>query len=169
LEVVVFPDLETALRTATRRALHLEMRDLYALTPGYEAWLARRPYDRTEVDARWRDVLAPLVSHGGTIRRLRIVSEPLSEYVRYEYAVTPSNLAAGEQVRWLPRHDASDLALPGNDFWLIDDILLFNLTAGDGEWLGVQPNDDSQVMEFCATAFEAAWKRGVDHSDYHPA
>lgn len=30
------------------------------------------------------------------------------------------NVKAGEEVRWLPRRQASDLALPGNDFWLFD-------------------------------------------------
>lgn len=165
----MFPELEAALRGGKRRALHLELRDTYARTPGYEAWIARRPHDRSQVDAEWRDLLATLVSHNGDVRRLRIVSEPPTEYVRYEYAITPSaNIAAGEQVRWLPRQRASDLALPGNDFWLIDDTLLFNIAAGDGDWLGVERYEDPKVIDFCATSFEAAWERGVDHSDYRP-
>jgi Family of unknown function (DUF6879) len=32
------------------------------------------------------------------------------------------NIAAGEEVRWLPRRRASDLRLPGNDFWLLDEL-----------------------------------------------
>ena|SRR5213592_5237106 len=146
------------------------MRDTYERTALFTAWQAGRSDGRAEADERWRALLAPLVARGGDMRRLRIVSEPVSEYVRYEYEMTPAaNLSAGEVVRWLPRDRASDLRLPGNDFWLIDDALLFNLASGDGDWLGVQPNDDPSVIRFCAESFEAAWARGVEHGDYRPA
>jgi hypothetical protein len=69
-------------------------------------------------------------------------------------------------VRWLPRDRASDLRLPGNDFWIVDDQLLFNITGGDGQWVGMQANDDAGVLAFCLEAFEAAWPRGIDHGDY---
>jgi hypothetical protein len=168
--VVAVPKLAELLLAGKRRALHLEMRDTYARSELFEAWQAGRSVDRSEADARWRALLAPLVARGGDLRRLRIVSEPITEYVRYEFEVTPtSNVAAGEVVRWLPRDRASDLRLPGNDFWLIDDVLLFNLASGDGDWLGVQQSDDPRVIQFCAESFEAAWARGVDHVDYRPA
>ena len=167
--VVAVPRLADRLLAAERRALHLEMRDTYARSALFEAWAAGRTHDRSEADAQWRALLAPLAECGGDIRRLRIVSEPVTDYVRYEYEVTPlANLTAGEAVRWLPRAQASDLMLPGNDFWLIDDTLLFNLSSGDGEWLGVQPNDRPDVIAFCAASFEAAWGRAIDHSNYRP-
>ena len=167
---VAVPKLADLLLDAERRALHLEMRDTYARSALFTAWQSGEPHDRSDADAQWRALLAPLVAHGGDVRRLRIVSEPITDYVRYEYEMTPiANLAAGEVVRWLPRDRASDLRLPGNDFWLIDDGLLFNLASGDGDWLGVQPNDDPDVIRFCAESFEAAWSRAVDHSEYRPA
>ena len=163
------PKLADLLVAAQRRALHLEMRDTYARSPRFLAWQSGKPPGRNEADAQWHALLAPLVARGGDLRRLRIVSEPLSEYVRYEYEVTPlANLAGGEAVRWLPRDKASDLRFPGNDFWLIDDYLLFNLASGDGDSLGVQPNDDASVIAFCAESFEAAWRRAINHDDYRP-
>jgi hypothetical protein len=34
----------------------------------------------------------------------RVVSEPLAPFIRYEYEITSGlNIAAGEEVRWLPR------------------------------------------------------------------
>jgi hypothetical protein len=146
------------------------MRDTYARSPLFLAWKAGEQHSRIEADGQWHALLEPLVERGGDVRRLRIVSEPVTEYVRYEYEMTPvANLAAGETVRWLPRDQASDLRLPGNDFWLIDDLVLFNLASGEGDWLGVQPNDDPNVIQFCAEAFESAWSRGIDHNDYRPA
>lgn len=80
------------------------------------------------------------------------------------------NVAAGEQVRWLPRRRASDIALPGNDFWLFDDRLVrFGLFACDGAVIGHELADDPRVIPLCASAFEAVWDRATDHEDYWPA
>jgi len=168
--VAALPDLATALRASRHRALHIEMRDTYEITEYVERRFAGAPAPGPEAFAEWRGLLAPLVAAGADLRRLRIISEPITDYVRFEWEDTPAaNLAAGEVVRWIPRDQASDLRLPGNDFWLIDDKLLFNLAAGNGDWLGIQRNDDPDVLAFCLESFEAAWSRGIDHADYCPA
>jgi uncharacterized protein DUF6879 len=41
---------------------------------------------------------------GKTVRRVLVITEPVSEYIQFEYDSTPENLAAGEDIRWLPRH-----------------------------------------------------------------
>ncbi len=77
--------------------------------------------------------------------------------------MTPVNIAAGEQVRWLPRAQASDLALPGNDFWLFDDRgVRFNHFTGDGDWAHPRTSytEDPAVAKLCATAFEAVCGSG---------
>ena len=165
------PGFDDLLGAAQRIALHLEMRDTYAGgSPAFAAWRTGRPYDRSAPDARWRSLVAPLAARGVQLRRARIVSEPVSDYIRFEYEVTAvANLAAGEQVRWLPRRRASDLALPGNDFWLIDDRVLFNHFTGDGDWIDVELVTDASIVKFCASAFESVWDRGVDHERYRPA
>jgi hypothetical protein len=145
------------------------MRDSYAGSRAFAAWTVGESYDRSGADKEWHGLIAPVVTRGVQVRRLRIVSEPVSAYIRFEFEVTPdANLAAGERVRWLPRGRASDLALPGNDFWLIDDRVLFNHFSGDGDWIGVEPTADADVVKFCAAVFDAAWDRGVDHEAYRP-
>ena len=73
----------------------------------------------------------------------------------------------GEEVRWLPRRRASDLCLPGNDFWLFDDRLIrFHHFSGDGEIVEDELCDDPAVIARCMTAFEAVWDRAVPHADY---
>ena len=113
---------------------------------------------------------ASVIQRGATVRRARIISEPPSDYIRFEYEVTPAaNLAAGEDVRWLPRWKASDLALPGNDFWLFDDTtVLFNYFSGDGAAAGTELRDEAAVVKLCASAFEAVWDRAVPHGEYRP-
>jgi len=85
------------------------------------------------------------VARGVAVRRARIISEPVTDYVRFEHAITASNIRAGEEVRWLGRRCASDLSLPGNDFWLIDDRLVrFNIFSGEGEAQDPEHGDDPQ-------------------------
>jgi hypothetical protein len=110
------------------------------------------------------------VARGVVIRRARIVSEPLSDFTRHEYEVTPRlNIPAGEQVRWLPRRRASDLALPGNDFWVFDEhTIRFGYFAGDGEIVGHEVCRDPDVLKLCLSAFEAVWDRAIPHEDYQP-
>ena len=57
-------------------------------------------------------------AHAVMIRRVRVVSEPLSDYLRWEHACTDVNISAGEDVRWLPRTKAAGLLLPGADCWV---------------------------------------------------
>lgn len=86
---------------------------------------------------------------------------------RIEHAITPANLRAGERVRWLPRRHASDLTLPGNDFWLIDDrIVRFNLFSGDGAAVEPDASEDPAVVKLCADAFTTVWERAVPHEEY---
>jgi hypothetical protein len=160
---------EGLLSAAQRRALHLEARDFYSDGPAFPAWLAGEPFDRAPMDAYWSDLLAPLVQRGVDLRRARIVSEPVSAYIRFEHHVTPkANIAAGEAVRWLPRSLASEIALPGNDFWLIDDAAVFAHFSGGGVHVGSARSTDPAVIELCETAFEQVWQRAIDHSDYCP-
>src|SRR5439155_6124189 len=123
---------------ALRSACHLEMRDSY--TPDDPDWRDWREGRRFNPAERWRDffnLMKETTTRGVVVRRARIVSEPVTDYVRFEYEVTADhNLAAGETVRWLPRARAADLLLPGSDFWVFDDsVVVFNHFDGAGNWV----------------------------------
>ncbi|RAY12190.1 hypothetical protein DPM19_26060 [Actinomadura craniellae] len=161
------------LASATVSAVHLEMRDVYTVDSEQEriaAWRDGHRYDPADRAAWWRpwlDLIAATVARGVDVRRARIVSEPLSEYIRYSRSHAFTNVAAGEALRWLPRRRTSDLALPGNDFWLIDDrLVLFNHFDGDGRPTSAETTEDPATVELCATAFRSVWQRGIPHADY---
>jgi hypothetical protein len=123
--------------------------------PGSEYW---RP---------WVDLIRDVTGRGVAVRRARVVAEPVSAYIRFEHAGTVVNLAAGEEVRWLPRRLASDLALPGNDFWIIDSrAIRFNLFNGDGDLAEPQYTEDPATAKLCAEAFEAVWGRAIPHDQF---
>jgi hypothetical protein len=165
--------VDEGLRACTRTALHLEMRDAYTLDdPDLVAWRNGYVYDPAARDTYWRpwlDLMAETTGRGVIVRRARIVSVPVSEYIKYEYDTTMGNVAAGEQVRWLPRRHATGIALPGNDFWLFDsEILLVNHFNGNGDWLEAERITEPEVTRFCAAAFEAVWNQAVPHGDFQP-
>jgi hypothetical protein len=166
------PPFEELFASTSYTAVHLEMRDAYVPNdPSFIAWKGGPPFDRSERESGWRSIISSAVARGIVVRRARIVSEPVTDYIRYEYDVTAStNIAGGEQVRWLPRRRASDLALPGNDYWLFDDhTIRFHFFAGDGEITGEQLCTDPAAIRLCASAFEAVWERAIPHEDYRPA
>jgi len=147
------------------------MRDAY--TPDDQRfldWLAGKPLPE-QANPEWSALVRTHAARGVRFRRARVVSEPIAPFIRFEYEITATvNIAAGEQVRWLPRRRASDLCLPGNDFWVFDDRLVrFGYFAGDGEFLEHELADDPAVVRLCAAAFEAVWERAVPHAKYRPA
>ncbi|GAA2832082.1 hypothetical protein GCM10010441_65860 [Kitasatospora paracochleata] len=164
--------IDELLRNTRRSALHLEMRDGYMQDdPAFMEWKAGHRLDPNDRQSWWRpwlDVIAEATGRGVEVRRARIVSEPVSDYIRYEYDVTFPNVAAGEQVRWLPRRNASTIALPGNDFWLFDGrIVRWGHFSGDGDSLGGELTEDPVAVKLCAEAFEAVWDRAVPHDQYN--
>ncbi|RKT18529.1 hypothetical protein BX285_2957 [Streptomyces sp. 1114.5] len=167
------PSFFELLNAADHSAVHLEMRDQYGVSEEsdeFTRWHRGEPVDTDPDSEYWRDwteAIRNSVARGVVVRRARIVSEPVSDYIRYEHHITSVNLAAGELVRWLPRSQASDIALPGNDFWLFDRKLArFNLFDGFGGGLGPQHTEASAVVQLCASAFESVWARGIDHEKY---
>jgi hypothetical protein len=157
-----------------RSAVHLEMRDVYGTDgPLLEEWrsgIRHAAEDRETWWRPWHAVVRAAVDRGAVIQRARIVSEPLSEYITFEHYLTFQNLIAGEDVRWLPRRQATGIALPGNDFWYFDSTtLLVTHFDGDGGWVAAEIVDDPEVIKLCASSFEAVWERALPHRDYHPA
>ncbi|GIG57325.1 hypothetical protein Lfu02_16970 [Longispora fulva] len=162
---------EDLFRAARRSAVHLEMRDGYMLDDEYAAWLRGDHTFESDEGNWWFSLVKESVARGVEIRRARVVSEPISSYVRFEYELTGGhNAKAGERVRWLPRRQATGLALPGNDFWLFDgETLLINHFAGNGDATEKEIVTDPAVIVLCRSAFEAVWELAVPHEDYQPS
>jgi hypothetical protein len=154
-----------------REAVHLEMRDAYGTAvelPHMARWAAGEPDPLDWLDD-WCGALREHVRAGRSVRRARIVSEPLSDYQRWSLSIADPMVEAGEDIRWVPRRLVSSVALPGNDFYLLDDRLaVFLLYAGSGMSAGMVSSTDPADMRLCRSAFEAAWALAVPHRAYQP-
>ncbi len=169
------PSFAELLADTRHSAVHLEMRDVYAVGDEAEEFEQFKRTGSLELDPEarwwpgWLGMVREAVGRGVVMRRARIVSEPVTDYIRWEHASTPLNIGAGESVRWLPRRQALDIALPGADFWLFDNRLVqFNIFTGEGDWASPPKefSGDPAVVALCAAAFEAVWERAVDHEKY---
>lgn len=162
--------------TFRREALHLEMRDVYAVKDEAERFarflaMGSRDHDAEAEERRpWMTLIQDATAVGKVFRRARIVSEPATDYIRYEWEGTGPNVDAGEQIKWLPRRLASTIALPGNDFWLFDySIVVFTVFTGEGDVFERQMTTSPADVQLCHSAFDAVWSIAIPHGEYRPS
>ncbi|MDG4795995.1 DUF6879 family protein [Micromonospora sp. WMMD1082] len=164
-------EFERLLVSFERDAIHLETRDAYGTAvelPYMAKWAASEPDDLAWLDG-WCESLREHVKAGRSVRRARIVSEPLSDYQRWSYSIAAPMVDAGEDIRWVPRRLVSSLALPGNDYYLFDDRLaVFLIYAGNGLAVDRVVSTDPADLRLCRSAFEAVWQLAIPHHDYQP-
>ncbi|MFI6865718.1 DUF6879 family protein [Nocardia sp. NPDC050406] len=164
-------EFERLLSGFERSAVHLETRDAYGTAvelPHLAAWVAGEHDDLRWLDG-WCAMVRAHVTAGRSVRRARIVSEPLSDYQRWSYSIAEPMVEAGEEIRWVPRRLVSSIPLPGNDFYLLDDqLVIFLHYAGNGLAVDRVTTTDSDDIQLCRTAFEAVWQLAIDHRDYRP-
>jgi hypothetical protein len=164
------PEFSELIADVDKSAVHLEMRDAYYSNPRFEAWQQGERVDWNDRVSWWRPFhqrIADAVARGVSVRRARIVSEPVTDYLRWEHYQTRANVEAGEQVRWLPRRQGWDLLLPGSDFWIFDGSLMrVHHFSGDGNWVDNELCDDPALVERHAAAFEKIWERAIPHDQY---
>jgi hypothetical protein len=164
-------DFDQLLATFQHEAVHLEGRDAYGTAvelPHMAAWAAGLPDDLRWLDA-WCQTLHGHIAAGRSVRRARIVSEPLSDYQRWSYSIAHPMVAAGEDIRWVPRRLLSSTCIPGNDFYLFDDrLVVFLHYAGTGLATDRVASADPVDVALCRRAFEAVWGHAIPHHDYEP-
>jgi hypothetical protein len=158
-----------ALFRSSRRAFHLELRDAYGVDEEngpFLAWLNGDPDDfRWRVS--WLAHVREVTSAGTAVHRARVVTEPHTDYVRWEMAMDPANIQAGEEIRYLPRRLAEGVDLPEEDCWLFDDdTLVLSLFQPDGRSGGFALADDPVLLDRYRRVRDQVWSRAIPYADY---
>jgi hypothetical protein len=149
-------------------AFRLETRERYN---EQEEVVPLRRFLAGEPDYGWNEewviMLQRRVADGQRLERVRVVSEPHSDYTRFGLDLARVNVPAGEDVRYLPRHRVAGLDLPDHDFWLIDSTRLAILRFGeDDQMLGAEVHDDpATVVKHCYYR-DVAWHYAVPFAEY---
>jgi hypothetical protein len=165
-------DLDRLCRGIKKSFVHLETRDAYGTEtelPHLAKWRRGEPDDSDWYDW-WLEMLRAHRAAGRTCRRVRIVSEPVSEYQRWVFSHVEEFIDAGEDIRYVPRPRLTTVCLPGSgDYYVFDDnLVLFLHYAGSGLNVGFEVTEDPKIAQSCREAFEAAWNFAIPFRDYRP-
>ncbi|SEG92766.1 hypothetical protein SAMN04489712_13524 [Thermomonospora echinospora] len=88
------PSFEDLLAATVRSVVHLEARDTYDPTdPAFLKW--KQDGDTSYDWDAWIALVGAAVDRGVRFRWLRIVSEPVSDYIRWEHAISYGNVKGG--------------------------------------------------------------------------
>lgn len=111
---------------------------------------------------------------GIRVGRIHLVDRPLTDYLRYELAVYPENIAAGEDVRIVDRSLHPELDAVIGDFAVFDGetgrgtVVWFDY-GKDGRLLGYRITDAPDAVEHGRSVYAKALRRSVPLSEFMAA
>ncbi|GII90119.1 DUF6879 family protein [Sinosporangium siamense] len=155
-------------------AFRLELRDHYNVPAERERWEAFQEADWARLDAlnrvqraAWMELMRSVAAAGRSVERVRVVTEPPTDYVRFELRSNSGNAEAGEDIRYLARDLAAGLDLPADDYWMFDSrqvaIMRF---GGDDVLKAIGLVDDPDIVAHYVAGRHAVWSRAVPYEEY---
>jgi len=138
---------------------------------GYENLSLRRFLDgepaSDPAQDEWTGMVRDAVGAGKTFQRVHLVSEPLTDYLRYEMAIWyPLNTDAGEDIRILSARPPG-VSLPDWDYWLFDSRHLWIMEYDrTGRFLGTEEVTDTGQIVQHAYWRDAALHQAIRFSEY---
>ena len=172
MDLVTAQERDKLFSTFIQDAFHLELKDEYhvSIEDGPYADWRRGEHDDLDWFRPWLTQTRALTSSGKTIRRVRVISEPVTEYIRWELELTPLNHEAGEEIRWQPRHHVPPgMTFPvgGNDWWLFDgSIVAVTHFQEDGRFAGAELISDPAIVGECVRVRDTLWKIALPYDEY---
>jgi hypothetical protein len=109
----------------------------------------------------WRDA-------GKIIGRVRQLTEPLTDYLRFELFITPPAVEAGEDIRILSV-DRVPPGLPRQDFWIFDDARVALMRFGPDGVAGADIITDPNEVQRYLTLQETAIRASLPYNDWASA
>jgi hypothetical protein len=156
-------------------AFRLERQESYAGTsydsPRFARWL-KGQLPELDPDMPWKRLVRTATAEGRQFARVRIVSEPWSEYTRYALWQSLQNIAAGEDIRYLSRQRAEAVGLRAglwvHDYWLFDSSLLIVMHYDDAtdDLRGCEILQDPAVIVQHNYWRDAAWHHAMPRDEY---
>ncbi|MEV7969279.1 DUF6879 family protein [Sphaerisporangium sp. NPDC088356] len=166
-------DFETLFTSFQSSAFRLEARESYYEQDELKAFLEFGP--RAIPDDflhEWYHLMRSHADAGREVRRVRVVSEPHSDYTRFGLWLSERNVTAGEDIRYLPRPQAEALRLPTIDYWLLDSTRMYILRfTDDDNLLGGELVTDPDVLRQALEWRDIAWEHAIPRAEYalsHP-
>lgn len=103
----------------------------------------------------WLKLIGQNVSAGKTMKRLRLLKLPLTEYEQFEMAAYKENIAAGEQIRFLKNKKLKLI----QDFWAFDNTWIARMLYDErGAWLGADVSEMDEDDRRMVAAWLEIWE-----------
>ena len=143
-------DLAALLKTFRHSAFRLETLGHYTV-PQEAEWFATwrrtgRLPELTPDNDSWLRMVRDHTRAGRVMQRVRVVSTPLTDYERFELALFPPSLDAGEDIRVISR----SVVGVSEDFWLFDAQTAVMLRYDSaGSFLRAEPGQPGLCQRRC--------------------
>ncbi len=118
---------------------------------------------------RWTARVRGAVAAGKIMQRVHVVTEPLTDYLRFEIGWSYLlNADAGEDIRILPVPAGQwPTSLPTEDYWLFDSRTLVGMRYDqDGTMTGAELDDEPAAVMRASTGRNAAMRAATPLRDY---
>jgi len=160
--------LDELFRSFTRRSWRWECQGDYAIdATALRRWRDGAPPDMSR-KAPWLQYIREITSADKAFDRVRMLTEPLTEYLRWLIEQTAANVAAGEDIRWITQAAAAELGMPGYDFYLFDDSRVAVMRFGPDKLLSdLELIDEPDVVAQHRAYRDAVWPRAMPHAEYY--
>jgi hypothetical protein len=163
-------DLGALFSTFKRSAFRLETLSVYSVDEddereAFRLFLGGKPQPSWSRDRGWPKFVSSACAAGKIMQRVRVLSFPLTDYLRFELSCGyPANVAAGEDIRILPIVGDVPPGIVDHDYWLFDDEIVVRMEYDEaGRFVRPVAVDDQASYLRCR---EVAMARAVPFSEY---
>jgi hypothetical protein len=164
-------ELDRLLTTFKHSAFRWECQGTYRV-PDEEAPLQRfLAGDGLHLDylRGWLANVEKATTAGRRFERVRMMADPLTDYLRFEMAVAAHNVQAGEDIRVLSQQQAQELGMPDHDWWLFDRARVAVMRFDGGRLVGVQVITTPAVVEQYKAWQDQAWTAAMPFQEWAAA
>jgi hypothetical protein len=112
----------------------------------------------------WLNMVREATAGGRLFSRVRVVTFPLTDYIRFTMWVAGYTRKAGDDIRYLTRDQAAAAELPAHDFWLFDSRKLVMMNFDENaRFVGAEVIEDpSAIVE------HSYWRDAARHHALTP-
>jgi hypothetical protein len=169
LDSAEFAELFTSFEHTAYRLEKLQWYGVGYEDESFDAFVNGRPLENDQARNEWTGMVRHAVTAGKTFQRVHVVTEPLTDYMRYEleWWYGP-NVEAGEDIRILPAPPSGrGPLLPSHDYWLFDSRHLWVMAYdAEGQFLYAEHVDDPAQVVSHAYWRDAALHYAIPYARY---
>ncbi|HEY3501624.1 MAG TPA: hypothetical protein VGN37_02420 [Actinocatenispora sp.] len=162
-------DFDRLFESFEHTAYRLEVRDRYdspVEAAAVDRFVAGEPNDLSWLDG-WLDTIGRATREGRRFARVRVVTEPLTDYSRFGLHCARLTNGAGEDIRYLRRAHAHRLGLPEHDYWLFDSRRVVRMHFDQHDrFLGGEPIRAADTVVDYNHWRDVAWHHATRRDDF---